>query len=100
MTPGPRLEVPESDIVNFTLESFTVSVGTTVTWTNRDSAPHTVTSGVPGDPDAGSKFDSGEDPADWLQQGQQFNFTFDSPRVIPYWCLVHPFMTGTVTVEQ
>ena len=80
-----------SDIAGFQLEDLTVAVGTTVTWTNRDAAQHTTTSGIPDDVDGiwGSPF---------LVHGQQFSFTFNQPGVFPYWCRLHPFMTASVTV--
>jgi plastocyanin len=72
--------------------SFTVTVGTTVTWTNDDTAAHTVTSGSDTTPDG--IFDSG-----LFMAGKTFSHTFDAPGEYPYYCLVHPWMVGTVTVE-
>ena len=83
--------VRESDIINFTLEDFTVSVGTTVTWINRDGEFHTTTSGIPLDKD-------GIWDSSILDQNQRFSFTFDQPGVFPYWCWVHSDMTATITV--
>ncbi len=88
-TPSSGLQ---SDIINFTLENLTISVGTMVTWTNRDGASHTSTSGV--SPNKDGIWDS---PI--LNQGQQFSFDFNQPGVFPYWCRVHPYMVATVTVE-
>src|SRR5215216_3432644 len=51
-----------------------VSVGTTVTWTNNDSQPHTVTSGSNGQPD--NKFNSSPNFTPLLNPGQTFSFTF------------------------
>jgi plastocyanin len=65
----------------------TIPVGTTVTWTNNDGAPHTATA------DDGS-FDSGN-----LSTGDSFSFTFDTPGTYTYHCNVHPNMTATITVE-
>jgi plastocyanin len=64
-----------------------VSVGTTVTWTNNDSAAHTVTA------DDGS-FQSGR-----LEQGESFSYTFDTPGTFSYHCEYHANMTATVTVS-
>ncbi|MEO9308866.1 MAG: plastocyanin/azurin family copper-binding protein [Nitrososphaera sp.] len=69
-----------------------VPVGTTVTWTNNDTAAHTVTSGTAATPDG--IFDSG-----LFMAGKSFSHTFESPGQYPYYCLVHPWMAGTVTVE-
>src|SRR5215211_3815026 len=51
-----------------------VSVGNTVTWTNNDSQPHTVTSGSNGQPD--NKFNSSPNFNPLLNPGQTFSFTF------------------------
>ena len=82
----------ESDITNFIFENLTISVGTTVTWTNQDRDTHTSTSGE------GSKFDGVWD-SKFLEQGEQFSTTFSQPGVSPYWCRLHPRMRATVTVE-
>ncbi len=68
--------------------SITVKVGTTVTWTNQDASPHTVTA------DDGS-FDSGS-----LAQGATFSQTFTKAGTFPYHCTFHSTMHGTVTVTQ
>jgi plastocyanin len=71
----------------------TVSVGGTVTWTNDDTAAHTVTSGaLPDGPDG--IFDSSI-----LMSGKTFEHTFDEEGSYDYFCVVHPWMTGNVTVE-
>jgi plastocyanin len=77
------------DIVDFAFApaELTVPVGTTVTWTNQDSAPHTVTA------DDGA-FDSGR-----MDQGATFSFTFDTAGTYAYHCDFHPNMTATITVE-
>ena len=89
--------VPEdlmSSIVNFTLESLNVPVGTKVTWTNQDSAPHTSTSGIP---DAQNNvWDS---PV--LSLGSSFSFTFTEAGTYSYFCRIHPaFMVATISVGQ
>ncbi len=61
-----------------------VPVGTTVRWTNEDGARHTVTSGAPGDADAGAIFDG-----DLPGNGGTFAFTFDAPGEYPYFCRPH-----------
>jgi plastocyanin len=63
-----------------------------VTWINRDRAPHTVTSGVVPTPDG--LWDSGALP---IEVGG-FTHVFNEPGEFPYWCQIHPFMVGTVTV--
>ena len=69
-----------------------VDVGGEVTWTNDDTAAHTVTSGTPeGGPDG--VFDSS-----LFMAGTTFSHTFEEEGVYPYFCMVHPWMVGTVTV--
>ena len=75
-----------------------VSVGTTVTWTNNDSQPHTVTSGSNGQPD--NKFNSSPNFTPLMNAGQTFSFTFTQAGDYPYFCLLHPNMVGTVSVSS
>ena len=82
-----------SDIAGFVLEDLTVPVGTTVAWTNRDRAPHTATSGTPSGRTA--HFDSGT-----LATDARFSFTFTEAGTFPYFCVIHPSMTATVTVIE
>ena len=71
----------------------TVSVGTTVTWSNDDTVAHTVTSGTPsGGPDG--VFDSG-----LFIAGAKFDHTFDEAGTYDYFCMVHPWMKGKVQVN-
>jgi len=71
----------------------TVSSGTTVIWENIDNAAHLATSGTPdGGPDG--VFDSG-----MIMAGATFEHEFSDKGEFAYYCLVHPWMIGTVTVE-
>jgi len=81
-----------SDIVEFALSNITVTAGTTITWTNQDSAPHTVTSSGPGA--LTGEFDSGG-----FGIGQSYQRSFNTPGTFPYFCTIHPFMQATVTVQ-
>jgi plastocyanin len=74
-----------------------VSVGNTVTWTNDDSQPHTVTSGSNGQPD--NKFNSSPNFNPLMAPGQTFSFTFTQAGDYPYFCMLHPNMVGTVSVS-
>ena len=83
---------------SFQPSTITVEVGDTVTWTTTQSIgqQHSVTSGKPGDADAGKVFDSGIGLQD---NGQSFQFTFNTPGTYDYFCQVHPTqMTGQVIV--
>ena len=66
-----------------------VAPGTTVTWTNKDEEPHTVTSA-----DGGLTFKS---PA--LDTDDKFSFKFDKPGTYKYFCSIHPHMVGTIVVK-
>lgn len=67
--------------------TMTVAVGDTVTWTNADSAPHTVSA-------ENGAFDSGN-----VDEGQTFSFTFTAPGTYAYRCDYHNEMAATVVVQ-
>lgn len=71
----------------------TVDVGGEVTWSNDDSVAHTVTAGNIVDGPSGV-FDSG-----LFMAGTTFSYTFEAPGEFPYFCMVHPWMNGVVTVQ-
>ncbi len=64
-----------------------VAVGDTVTWTNADDRPHTVTA-------HGGGFDSGN-----LDEGQRYSFTFTEAGTFTYFCGYHDEMQATIVVE-
>ncbi len=90
-TVEPAAATAEVTIKGFAFAPTTlqVKVGTTVTWTNQDSAPHTITS------DTGAWKDSPD-----LPTGQSFSFTFTQAGSYPYHCGVHPSMKASVEVSQ
>ena len=77
------------DNFNFGPVTVTVPVGATVTWTNRDDIPHTVV--------------STDDPKVFkskvLDTDEKFSFTFSKAGTYPYFCSIHPKMTGKVIVQ-
>jgi plastocyanin len=75
------------DNFTFTPQTLTVPVGMKVTWINRDDVPHTVT-------DAGKRFRSTA-----LDTDDSFSFTFTAPGAYPYYCGIHPHMTGSIIVK-
>lgn len=77
------------DNFSFGPTSLTVAVGTTVIWTNRDDIPHTVVS-----TDDAKTFKSKV-----LDTDEKFSFTFTKAGTYPYFCSVHPKMTGKVIVQ-
>ena len=76
-------------IANFAFApaSMTVAVGTTVMWTNSDSAGHTVTA------------DDGSFKSDTLGTGATFSQTFKTAGTYAYHCAIHSSMTGTITID-
>jgi plastocyanin len=77
-------------IAGFAFEpaALTVKVGASVTWTNKDSATHTV------------KWDDGSQGSGSLTAGgTPYTRTFDAAGSFAYACGIHPAMTGTIVVE-
>ena len=79
----------------FIPDTVTVSIASTITWENHDDAMHTITSGSTGDGYDGN-FDSGIMHANSLP----FSHTFYQPGTYEYFCMLHPWMQGTVIVEE
>jgi plastocyanin len=71
----------------FSPASITVPAGTKVTWTNQDSATHTITA------DDGKTFDSGN-----VATGGTYSFTFTTAGTFAYHCAIHSSMKATVIV--
>ena len=69
-----------------------IATGDIIQWTNNDFAPHTVTSGTPGGGPNGL-FDSGVIPSSGT-----FSHIFSVSGTANYFCQIHPWMTGLVTV--
>jgi plastocyanin len=79
-------------IDNFSFKDpvITITAGTTITWTNRDDIPHTVTA------------DDGPPPtyrSHPLDTGDQYSKLYDKPGTYRYFCSLHPKMRGTVIVR-
>ena len=85
--------VPGSDLGYEPLEA-TVSPGATIVWDNQDNALHTATSGQSPNPDG--KFDTSYVAAN--QQSKPLTMPTE-PGEYPYFCTLHPFLTGTVAVQ-
>ena len=79
----------------FIPSTVTIGIGETVTWENTDNAAHTVTSGSPADGPDGV-FDSSL----IMAGGATFSHTFDAVGTYDYFCMVHPWMAGSVIVED
>ena len=102
VTPAPTTDLPLTpapvtvNIVNFAFapSPLTVKKGTRVTFTNKDSAPHTVT---PNDATKALLTDFGSEV---LSNGQSYAYTFTKAGTYSYFCGVHPSMVGTITVQE
>lgn len=73
--------------MSFQQASVTVSVGTTVEWSNKDSVAHTVTA-------KDKSFSSGK-----MSPGSTYSHTFTKAGTYSYSCTIHPSMKGTVIVQ-
>lgn len=91
LTEGVQAADVAVNIMNFSFQPtlLTIAAGTTVVWTNQDTAAHTTTS------DTGV-WDSGV--ATPHKKGDTFQFTFKEVGTFPYHCNIHPNMHGTVVV--
>jgi len=69
--------------------TLTVAPGTKVTWVNKDDEPHTATSS-----EKPKRFDSGV-----LDTAQAYSFVFRETGSFPYFCKLHPHMTGVIVVQ-
>jgi plastocyanin len=83
--------LPGNAVVNisgfaFDPPSLTIKVGTTVTWTNQDSAVHNV------------KADDNSWGSNDLNKGDTYSFTFAQAGTYPYRCGFHANMKGTIIV--
>jgi len=83
------VEVDMKDVTYVPME-VTVKKGGTITWTNRDAFPHTVTK----ESGPGPKFDSGN-----IGDGESFKQKFTVAGKIDYFCEIHSTQKGTITVE-
>jgi len=88
-TAQQKTEATEVKIDNFSFgpATLTVPVGTTIVWTNRDDIPHTVVS------------TDGVFKSKVLDTDEKFSFTFSKAGTYPYFCSIHPKMTGKVIVQ-
>jgi plastocyanin len=75
------------DNFSFVPQTLTVPVGTTVTWTNRDDIPHTAVS------------TEGVFKSKVMDTDEKFSYTFTKAGTYPYYCTIHPKMTGKIVVQ-
>jgi plastocyanin len=84
-TPAAQSNAVSIESFSFKPAVLTVPVGTTVVWTNNDTAAHNIKS---------TEFFSNA-----LTKGQTFEFKFDKPGTYDYSCGIHPTMTGQIIVK-
>lgn len=75
------------DNFSFGPATLTVAAGATVTWINRDDIPHTVASS------------EGVFKSKTLDTDEKFSYTFTKAGTYPYFCSIHPKMTGKIVVQ-
>ncbi len=87
--------VPGCEVTNecYIPMSLTINAGDAVEWVNADTAAHTVTSGTVTDGPSG-EFDSS-----LILVNASYTFTFEESGMYDYFCLVHPWMVGTIQVN-
>ena len=91
-SPAPQPADVAIDVQGFKFPAtMDVAKGTKVTWTNKDTAKHTVTSGTR--PTKDGKFDGQLDAAG------VFSFTFTDAGTYAYFCSLHNSMNATITVK-
>jgi len=85
---------PTDNLEYFFPSKLSVQPGTTVVWTNDDTAAHTVTTGTTENGPSGM-FDSG-----LIGPGKTFEYQFNTDGEYDYFCMVHPWMTGKVIIPE
>jgi len=94
VTNAPGSSTPGCEPECFIPSTVTIDVGGTVTWENNDTAAHTSTAG------SATEGPSGVFDSSLIMAGSSFSHTFDSAGTYDYFCMVHPWMEGTVIVED
>ena len=77
----------------------TVPLGNKIVWNNADTVPHTATSGTgPEDAESASLFDTGI--VNGGEESSEIDIEGAVGDVIPYYCIVHPYMTSQLTMAE
>ena len=98
ITPVPGSDFPDSGCEVdgcFDPNTATVNVGGVVIFSNTNTAPHTFTSGVPSDDIPGNEFNSG-----FLAPGDSAEWIPENIGEFAYFDMVHPWMQGTIIVQE
>jgi len=91
---APGSSTPGCEPNCFIPNPVTVEVGAIITWDNTDTAAHTATAGSAADGPSGV-FDSS-----LIMAGGSYSYTADTEGTFDYFCMVHPWMRGTLIVED
>jgi len=86
--PSPENYNIAIDNFKFSPATMTIEAGESVTWTNKDSVRHTITS------DLGNELDSS-----MINNGESYTHIFNTPGTYQYHCTPHPSMKGTIIVK-
>ena len=95
VTNAPGSSTPGCETTDncFMPSTVVITAGGTVTWENTDNAAHTATSGSATDgPD-------GVWDSSLMMVNGSYSVTLDEAGTYPYFCMVHPWMSGTIIVE-
>lgn len=94
ITPGSSTKTTDA----YSPNPVEVNVGDTVVWTNKDTQPHTATSGT--DSTADGKFGGtvANPASELILANGSYEFMFTEAGEYPYFCSLHPSMVGTVMV--
>ena len=98
VTPAPGSGAPgceETAEGCFIPKEATVDVGGKVIFSNTDTAAHTFTSGAATDETPGEVFNSS-----LVMAGSSYEWTPTTAGEVPYFCMVHPWMTGLIVVQE
>jgi plastocyanin len=85
--PSPTPAGVKIDNFSFGPQTVTVPVGATVVWTNSDDIPHTAVS------------TEGLFKSKVMDTDEKFSYTFTKAGTYPYYCTIHPKMTGKIVVQ-
>jgi cytochrome c oxidase subunit 2 len=99
--PGTPLTILEGSSIqgnpSYDPATLTVKKGDKITVTNKDTLPHTVTSGTgPTDPNSAKQFDTSILEAGATADIETTNI---NPGEYPFYCAVHPYMLGKLVVQ-
>jgi len=94
VTNAPGSSTPGCEPNCFIPSTVTIPIGGTVTWANDDTAAHTSTAGSP------TEGPSGAWDSSLIMVGSSYSTTLDEVGTYNYFCMVHPWMEGTVIVED